>query len=142
MVNSVDTRLSAAETAGVLAAFDEWNAALATGDPWAVIAKYTRDGMLIPTLSEDVCTCPSDLHAYFVVFLAKLPQGTLNEYNIRLEAVDRLGEPLVVSNSGIYTFEFGEEGAKPATARFTFLYKRVGTEWRIHQHHSSLMPEL
>jgi hypothetical protein len=44
-----------------------------------------------------------------------------------------------VTNSGIYTFTFGD-GSK-VSARFSYLYVASDDGWKILQHHSSAMPE-
>ncbi len=66
-------------------------------------------------------------------FLAKEPQGVIDEANVRL-----LADNLAI-NSGVYTFTFGN--GDRVTARFTYLYRLVNGEWKIAEHHSSAMPE-
>jgi uncharacterized protein (TIGR02246 family) len=75
-----------------------------------------------------------EIRDYFVSFLAKKPQGVIEEANTRLLTED------LASNSGVYTFTFGD-GAQ-VTARFSYLYRRVNGEWKIIEHHSSAMPEV
>ena len=53
--------------------------------------------------------------------------------------MDSEGRSSVISNSGIYTFTFGIDGTK-VQARFTYVYKKVGDEWKILSHHSSQLP--
>jgi hypothetical protein len=65
--------------------------------------------------------------------------GVINEYGIRQEAVDSEGASSVISNSGIYTFTFGVDGTV-VPARFTYVYKKIGDEWKILSHHSSQLP--
>ena len=43
------------------------------------------------------------------------------------------------TNSGVYTFTFGDGSA--VTARFSYLYVATEAGWKILQHHSSAMPE-
>ena len=38
----------------ITALFDEWNAAIQTGDPKTVAALYESNGILLPTLSNSV----------------------------------------------------------------------------------------
>ena len=59
----------------VLGLFDQWNAALATLDPDAVTALYTENGILLPTVSNQVRHNPEEIRDYFVAFLKKSPQG-------------------------------------------------------------------
>lgn len=118
----------------VLGLFDRWNAALATGDPDTVTALYAEDAVLLPTVSNQVRHNHSEIRDYFVNFLAKQPQGVIDEANVR-----HLAEDLVI-NSGVYTFTFGDQSQ--VSARFTYLYRKVGDDWKIMEHHSSAMPEV
>lgn len=113
--------------------FDTWNAALATGDPDQVTALYAEDAVLLPTVSNQVRHNHAEIRDYFVHFLAKKPQGVIDEANTR-----HLGDDLA-SNSGVYTFTFGD--GNKVTARFSYLYKQIGGDWKIIEHHSSAMPE-
>jgi hypothetical protein len=63
----------------------------------------------------------------------------IDEYGIREEAVDSEGNSCVISNSGIYTFTLGTDGSK-VQARYTYVYKKIGDEWKILSHHSSQLP--
>lgn len=114
--------------------FSIWNRALATGDPDQVTALYAADAVLLPTVSNQVRHNHAEIRDYFVNFLAKKPQGEIDEANTRV-----LSENLA-SNSGVYTFTFGD--GTQVTARFSYLYKRINGEWKIIEHHSSAMPEL
>ena len=121
------------EDKNVLGLFDRWNAALATGDPDAVTSLYAEDAVLLPTVSNKVRHNHDEIRDYFVSFLAKKPQGVIDEANVRFLADD------LVINSGVYTFTFGD-GAS-VTARYTYLYRNVDGEWKITEHHRSAMPE-
>lgn len=115
--------------------FDAWNAALQTLDPDQVVALYAEDAILLPTLSNTVRHNHGELRDYFVDFLKKHPRGTINESNIR-----DLGD--IAIHSGIYTFKLQTNGEKSeAQCRFTYVYSKVADEWKIIEHHSSLMPE-
>ncbi|MEO0413348.1 MAG: SgcJ/EcaC family oxidoreductase [Verrucomicrobiota bacterium] len=117
----------------VIALFDTWNAALQTVDPKQVAALYDEtDGILLPTVSNQVRHNHAEIEDYFVHFLAKKPVGTIDESNVRI-----FGDLAI--NSGVYTFAFGD-GAT-VQARFTYVYRNNGSDWKILEHHSSAMPE-
>ena len=113
--------------------FSNWNDAIQTGDPDKVTAMYAEDAVLLPTVSNQVRHNHSEIRDYFVSFLAKSPSGEINESNPRQLTDD------LVSNTGVYTFTFGD-GAQ-VMARYSYLYKFIGGEWKILEHHSSMMPE-
>ena len=117
----------------IAALFDKWNNALQTGEPKLVAALYdTNDGILLPTVSNDVRHNIDEIEDYFVDFLAKGPVGKIDEANVRV--FDELA-----INSGVYTFTF-KDGAS-VQARYTFVYRWNGDRWMIVEHHSSAMPE-
>jgi len=116
----------------ITALFDEWNAALLTRNPRKVSALYETNSILLPTISNKVRHNHEEIEDYFVHFLAKGPQGKIDEANIRI-----FGD--VAINSGVYTFTF--DGGAAVQARFTFVYRWNGERWLIVEHHSSQMPE-
>lgn len=120
----------------VAALFDRWNAALATGNPSEVVALYAPDGILQPTVSNEVRVGPDAINRYFVDFLKLEPHGTINYREVRVLDAD------TALDSGVYTFAITKDG-KPAQvqARYTYVYEKVDGEWKIVNHHSSAMPE-
>ncbi len=117
----------------IIQLFSNWNDAIKTGDPDKVTAMYAEDAVLLPTVSNQVRHNHAEIRDYFVSFLAKSPSGEINEANPRQLSDD------LVSNTGVYTFTFGD-GAQ-VMARYSYLYKCIGGEWKILEHHSSMMPE-
>jgi len=113
--------------------FDEWNAALATGDPARVDALYTEDAVLLPTVAPGVLDTPAERIAYFDAFLKKRPTGTIDESVVR-----DLGDGFA-SSTGLYTFALAETG-EVVHARFTFVYEEIEGAWKIIEHHSSREP--
>jgi uncharacterized protein (TIGR02246 family) len=111
--------------------FNDWNAAIQTGDPDRVVSLYAFNGILIPTLSNDVRSSHAEIRAYFVEFLKKQPRATLSESYVR--AYGDTG-----FNSGIYAFTFGSD-TTPTYARYTYSYQWHGDRWLIVEHHSSLL---
>ncbi|MDC6472508.1 SgcJ/EcaC family oxidoreductase [Luminiphilus sp.] len=117
----------------VVALFDSWNAALATLNPDAVTTLYAEDAVLLPTVSNQVRHNHTEIRDYFVGFLQKSPQGVIDESNVCILSDTH------ATNSGVYTFTFGDGSS--VTARFSYLYVATADGWKILQHHSSAMPE-
>ena len=117
----------------VIALFEEWNGTLATLDPDTVTAMYAADAVLLPTMSNQVRHNHAEIRDYFVNFLQKSPRGVINESNVHILSDSH------ATNSGVYTFTFGDGSA--VTARFSYLYVATEAGWKILQHHSSAMPE-
>ncbi len=114
------------------AAFDRWNASLATGNPDTVVSNYAPGAVLLPTLSNVPRDTPAEMRDYFEHFLQKGPQGKI-DYRVLRSACD------MAVDTGDYTFTF-KDGTS-AAARFTFVYSYVNGEWKIISHHSSLAPD-
>ena len=119
--------------ADVLGLFDQWNTALSTLNPDTVTALYADNAVLLPTVSNQVRHNHDEIRDYFVGFLQKSPQGVVDEFNVNILSDTH------ATNSGVYTFTFGD-GSK-VSARFSYLYVASNDGWKILQHHSSAMPE-
>ena len=119
--------------ADVLGLFDEWNTALGTLNPDSVTTLYADNAVLLPTVSNQVRHNHEEIRDYFVGFLQKSPQGVVDEFNVNILSDTH------ATNSGVYTFTFGD-GSK-VSARFSYLYVASDDGWKILQHHSSAMPE-
>ena len=112
--------------------FEVWNNALQTGDPKKVAELYEPNAILLPTVSNKVRHNHEEIVDYFVHFLAKGPEGKVDESNVRT-----FGD--IAINSGVYTFTF--KNGSSVQARFSYVYRWNGQDWRIIEHHSSAMPE-
>jgi len=113
--------------------FHLWNDALATLDPDAVAARYSKEAVLLPTVSDVPRTDNALIKDYFVSFLKKEPQGTILESNVIV------GHNWA-QDAGIYEFTMGATGDK-VKARYSFIYVFEDGQWKISHHHSSVMPE-
>ncbi|KAL7479448.1 hypothetical protein ACHAW6_005175 [Cyclotella cf. meneghiniana] len=113
--------------------FDLWNNALASKDPVKVARRYSKSAVLLPTVSDIPRTDFPGRVDYFTNFLKLEPQGKILE-----------GEIVIGTNwaqdAGIYEFTMGATGQK-VKGRYTFVYVYEDGEWKISQHHSSVMPE-
>ncbi|MEV8435998.1 SgcJ/EcaC family oxidoreductase [Actinosynnema sp. NPDC051121] len=120
-------------TSEVQALFGGWNRALATGDPQQVADLYAPNGVLLPTLSDNVRSDRAEIVDYFEHFLVNEPSGEILESHVAV-----LG-PDTAIDSGVYRFTLAANGTR-VDARYTFAYERVDGKWLIVNHHSSAMP--
>jgi uncharacterized protein (TIGR02246 family) len=116
----------------VAAQFDRWNAALATGKPDTVVARYAPTSILLPTVSNVPRLTSESRRDYFEMFLKSKPQGRIDSRLIQIGCNSAI-------DAGIYTFTFGD--GRKVQARYTFTYGWNGSDWVITSHHSSAMPE-
>ncbi|GAB2863525.1 hypothetical protein GCM10027074_33480 [Streptomyces deserti] len=128
-----------ATKAQVLGLFDNWNAALQTGDPQKVADLYASDAVLLPTVSNQVRTNRAEIVDYFEHFLQNKPFGTKIDSRVNVLAED------TVIDTGVYEFALTDPktGNKSTVkARYTYAYeKQANGKWLIVNHHSSKMPE-
>jgi uncharacterized protein (TIGR02246 family) len=130
-------RCAAITAKQVAALFDRWNAALATNNPDAVVKNYSTDAVLLPTAANGPLIGPEAIRGYFVHFLEKHPQGTIDKRTIRIGCNTAF-------DAGTYIFTL--DGSQPGSrvqlaARYTYIYEPRGGPWLIVHHHSSAMPE-
>ncbi|WP_370980890.1 SgcJ/EcaC family oxidoreductase [Agaribacterium sp. ZY112] len=116
----------------IIALFDAWNSALQTQKPKKVVELYERDAVLLPTISNQVRHNHEEIEDYFVTFLEREPFGKILEANVRIFSD-------IAINSGVYNFNF-KDGSS-VQARYSFVYRWNGREYKIIEHHSSQMPE-
>jgi uncharacterized protein (TIGR02246 family) len=115
--------------------FDKWNDALQTRDPQQVVSLYADDAVLLPTVSNQVRHNHGEIENYFQSFLKKSPKGKVTESNVR-----EYGD--VALHSGVYVFNLTDgDTSSEVPCRFTFVYRKDGDDWKIIEHHSSMMPE-
>merc|ERR1739844_590536 len=113
--------------------FQIWNSALETLDPDAVAKRYSKEAVLLPTVSDVPRTNYDLIKDYFVGFLKKEPQGEILESNVTI------GHNWC-QDVGIYEFTMGATGDK-VKGRYSFVYVYEDGQWKISHHHSSVMPE-
>jgi uncharacterized protein (TIGR02246 family) len=113
--------------------FNLWNDALATLDPAKVAARYAKQAILLPTVSDEPRASEERITEYFVNFLKNKPQGVITKGMVRA------GEGWA-KDAGVYEFTMGSTGQK-VLARYSFVYTYEDGEWKIAHHHSSVMPE-
>jgi len=120
----------------IAALFDRWNASLATHDAAKVAANYAPDAVLLATVSNRPRATPADIQDYFVHFLEKNPNGSIDTRTIRIGCN-------TASDVGTYTFDLKDDKGEliKVPARYSFNYELRDGKWLIVHHHSSAMPE-
>jgi uncharacterized protein (TIGR02246 family) len=123
----------------VAAEYHAWLKAVseADGDPAPMLKFYAPDAILVATFSPVLLhNDKGELAEYFKKFTA-LPKiaGTTQDLQTRV-----YGDFAI--NTGLYTFTYDTPDSEPVAvpARFTFVYRRVGDQWLIVDHHSSVVP--
>ena len=113
--------------------FSLWNDALLTGKSTAVADRYSKNAVLLPTVSDVPRTSYPLIKDYFDNFLKKKPSGTILESHVIVGAN-------WAQDAGIYEFTMGVDGSK-VKGRYSFNYVYEDGQWKISHHHSSVMPE-
>ena len=127
-----DAQCASTDEANVASLFDRWNNSLKTHDLDKVVANYTNDAVLLPTVSNKPRTNHTEIKDYFNSFLKKEPNGVIDRRIIKIGCN-------IAQDVGTYTFTF--KGGKKVSARYTYVYEYKDGNWLIAHHHSSAMPE-
>ena len=117
--------------------FTEFNDSWATKNPDLVAKLFTKDAVLLATVSDKPRLNHSEIRDYFVSFLKGSPVGTINSssYKIGCNTAARLGTWTVQLTDAA-------TGAKTdVKARYSFIYRLEDGQWKIDHLHSSMMPE-
>src|SRR5262249_14646326 len=108
-VQAKDTRTcTKTSTQEIAALFDGWNASLASLDPDRMVARYTPEAVLLPTLSNKPRTNHEEIRDYFVHFLEKKPHGKI-DFRIIKVGCDS------ASDTGLYTFTLHDTKGQATT---------------------------
>jgi hypothetical protein len=120
----------------------KWAAALKQSwenglNPTPIVTKYAVGAILLPTCSPDPAIGVGPITKYFGVFLRYRPEVT------------HIGESTpggdcntILFGSGLYTFRLNSI-SRVLQARYTYVFQRnpPDDQWRVTQHHSSLVPK-
>lgn len=123
--------------AQVEAQFGRFADAWATRNPDTVTALFTREPVLLATVSNTPRTTPAAVRDYFVGFLRAAPVGRIDTSTVEIDCqtATRLGTWTV-------TLTDPASGAKTdVKARYSFVYRWEDGDWKIDHLHSSRMPE-
>jgi len=113
--------------------FKLWNDALASGDHRLVARRFSKDAVLLPTVSDLPRTDNAGIEDYFEAFLKLKPQGEILLSKVHVG-------PGWAQDVGIYEFTMGATGNK-VKARYSFFYVYEDDQWKVLHQHSSQMPE-
>jgi uncharacterized protein (TIGR02246 family) len=130
-------KCTAVSQAQVESLFTDFNNAWATKNPDTVTSLFTKDAVLLATVSNTPRTDHVGIRDYFVGFLKPSPVGTINTSTVKMgcNTAARLGTWTV-------TVTDAATGAKTdIKARYSFVYRMEGGKWKIDHLHSSMMPE-
>jgi uncharacterized protein (TIGR02246 family) len=119
------------------ALFNDFNAAWATKDPAKVTALFTKNPVLLATVSDTPRDTPEEVQDYFVSFLKNSPVGTINTSEIEIDCN-------TASRVGTWTVTLTDAATGTKTdvkARYSFIYRYEDGSWKIDHLHSSMMPE-
>ena len=109
----------------------EWTSAVKSGDAKQVTSLYRDDGILLGTFSNKERVGHELILEYFENLL-KSP--------VEVQIVSE--NPHVFESSAVNTGHYNfVTGGKTINARFSFVYHKSDTGWRITSHHSSVIPE-
>lgn len=117
---------------------ESWTNALLQKDSSVMAGFYSNTNLsFLPTLDSRHVLNLEDTQDYFENhFLPKSPKCV----EVSEEIVVSLSESSYC-HTGKYIFEVGpEDDRRTAEARFTYVWKKEGEDWKILHHHSSLLP--
>lgn len=118
------------------ALFKQFNDGFQTQNPDAMVPLFSKDAVLLPTVSGKMRTDAAEIRDYFVSFLQNKPFGTVTESEtaIGCNMATRVGNWTVKLTNPV-TGEVSD-----ASARFIFVYVYEDGQWKIAHLHSSLRP--
>jgi uncharacterized protein (TIGR02246 family) len=127
----------AATPAQIEAQFARFSDAWATRDPDTVVALFTREPVLLPTVSNTPRTTPEGVRDYFVTFLRNSPVGHIDTSTVEIDCD-------TASRVGTWTVTLTDPATgarRDVAARYSFIYRWEDGQWKIDHLHSSMMPE-
>lgn len=130
------TTCAAATEAQVNGLFKQFNDGFQTQNPDVMVPLFSRDAVLLPTVSGKMRTDAAGIRDYFVSFLTNKPFGTIteSETTVGCNTATRVGN-WTVKLTNPKTGEVSD-----VAARFSFIYVYEDGAWKIAHLHSSLRP--
>jgi uncharacterized protein (TIGR02246 family) len=119
----------------IAALTDQWNAAVASGDPDAVARLYADDAVVLPMLSMEPRMGRPAIKAYFDQYVKRHPQGGVNMRAIMLGCN-------TASDIGTYVYRLTgrRKGTREAIGgRYSTSYELRSGQWLIVQQQTTAM---
>ena len=134
---STTQKCTAVQPSEIESLFTDFNNAWASKNPDMVTQLFTKDAVLLATVSNTPRTDHAGIRDYFVGFLKPSPVGTINGSTVKLGCNSAAGV-----GTWTVTVTDPSTGAKTdIKARYSFLYRIEDGKWKIDHLHSSMMPE-
>jgi|TARA_B110000438_G_scaffold290882_1_gene327146 uncharacterized protein (TIGR02246 family) len=111
---------------------ENWVDKIRTGDPKQVVDLYHDDGLLLGTFSDKERFGHNLILEYFENLLK-------DEVDVEIISEHASEFDSVVVNSGFYNFIVNKVDVY--NARFSFVFVKNDSDWKILSHHSSILPE-
>lgn len=117
--------------------FSRFSAAWATLDPDIVTGLLIAEPVLLATVSNAPRSTPASVRDDFVSFLKNKPVGKIDSSTIETDCntASRVGASTVTLTDP------ATGKTRDARARYSFIYRFEGNDWKIDHLHSSAMPE-
>ena len=113
---------------------ENWLKIVSKHKPKDIVNLYTKDGVLLGTLADNIKKGRGHVIEYFNEFVKKKPTGEITSFFVQ-ESKD------FAIVDGTYTFHLIDNGQLDSIpARFTFVLKNMNGKWLIATHHSSKQP--
>ena len=105
----------------------------------AIVNMYSRNAILLPTLSSEICVGREEIQRYFVQFLGKEElQGRFTKLYVQI-----LDDTALASGEGVISYRNNRQKNSREVKvdfRYTFAIQKGTEGWHIINHHSSLVP--
>jgi uncharacterized protein (TIGR02246 family) len=120
----------------VNAQFQRFNDGFQTRDPDVMVPLFSRNAVLLPTVSGTMRTDAAGIRDYFVSFLPNRPFGTITESETTLGC----NMAMRVGNWTVRLTNPTTGVTSDVAARFSFVYVYEDRQWKIAHLHSSVRP--
>ena len=110
---------------------NNWVEKIRTNDPVQVADLYHNDGFLLGTFSDIERHGNKLILDYFNNLLK-------SQIDVEIITNHEYKTDTLITNSGLYNFKVD---SKIIQARFTFVFTKTESDWKILSHHSSVLPK-